>query len=110
MQAHYRSDGIGKVPPHWKAGPFKVRLPFIHYRFEWQDYVQGLFMCAVDLAAIPLMVDALGMPFEVTLAVVLLNGILYLTHHLLGDPVVPGWITPAIPLLILYVQGFPEGP
>ncbi|ORC22793.1 MULTISPECIES: hypothetical protein [Rothia] len=103
-------DGIGKVPPHWKVGPFQVRLPFIHYRFEWQDYTQGLFMCAVDLAAIPLMVDALGMPFEVALAVVLLNGLLYLTHHLLGDPVVPGWITPAIPLLVIYVQGFPEGP
>jgi xanthine/uracil/vitamin C permease (AzgA family) len=67
-------------------------------------------MCAVDLAAIPLMVELLGMPFEVALAVVILNGILYLTHHLLGDPVVPGWITPAIPLLIAYCSAFPEGP
>ncbi|GAF56520.1 hypothetical protein JCM18901_2253 [Psychrobacter sp. JCM 18901] len=33
----------------------------------------------------------------------------YLLHHLLGDPVVPGWITPAIPLLIMYVSTFPEG-
>lgn len=40
--------------PHWKAGPFAIRLPFVHYRFEWQDYTQGLVMCAVDLAAIPL--------------------------------------------------------
>ncbi|MCG7468824.1 hypothetical protein MHY13_11985, partial [Corynebacterium sp. ACRPE] len=47
--------------------------------------------------------------YQVALAVVILNGLLYLTHHLLGDPVVPGWITPAIPLLTLYVQSFPEG-
>ena len=46
-------------------------------------------MCAVDLAAIPLMTELLGMPFEVALAVVMLNGLLYLTHHLLGDPTVP---------------------
>lgn len=101
--------GIGEPSPHWKLGPFDVRLPFIHYRIEWPDYAQGLFMCVVDLGAIPLMTQALGMPFEVALAVVILNGLLYLVHHLLGDPVVPGWITPAIPLLIVYVESFPPG-
>ncbi|MYL34360.1 hypothetical protein GLW08_10825 [Pontibacillus yanchengensis] len=99
----------GEESPYIPLGPFKLRLPFIHYKFEWPDYVQGLLMCAVDLAAIPLMTELLGMPFEVALAVVLLNGILYLTHHLLGDPVVPGWITPAIPLIMAYVSTFPEG-
>ncbi|NQD67641.1 hypothetical protein HP456_17165 [Bacillus haikouensis] len=99
----------GEESPYIPLGPFKLRLPFIHYKFEWPDYVQGLLMCAVDLAAIPLMIELLGMPFEVALAVVLLNGLLYLTHHLLGDPVVPGWITPAIPLIMAYVSTFPEG-
>ena len=91
-------------------GPFKLRLLFIHYKFEWPDYFQGLLMCAVDLAAIPLMIELLGMPFDVALAVVLMNGLLYLTHHLLGDPVVPGWITPAVPLIMAYCMLFPEGP
>lgn len=100
----------GQETPYWPAGPFKIRLPFLHYRFEWPDYLQGLLMCAVDLAAIPLMVELLGMPFEVALAVVMMNGVLYLAHHLLGDPVVPGWITPAIPLLMAYCAAFPEGP
>jgi hypothetical protein len=105
-----RNRKDGEESPYIPMGPFKLRLPFIHYKFEWPDYVQGLLMCAVDLAAIPLMIELLGMPFEVALAVVLLNGILYLTHHLLGDPVVPGWITPAIPLIMAYVSAFPEGP
>ncbi len=95
--------------PYIKVGVFKLRLPFIHYRFELPEYLQGLLLCAVDLAAIPLMMELLGMPFEVAIAVVMLNGLLYLLHHLLGDPVVPGWITPAIPLLIIYVETFPEG-
>lgn len=102
-------QGIGQASPHWKMGPFDVRLPFVHYRMEWPDFAQGLFMCVVDLGAIPLMTEALGMPYEAALAVVILNGLLYLTHHLLGDPVVPGWITPAIPLLTVYIQTFPEG-
>jgi len=100
----------GEESPFIPLGPFKLRLPFIHYRFEWPDYFQGLLMCAVDLAAIPLMIELLGMPFDVALAVVLMNGLLYLTHHLLGDPVVPGWITPAIPLIMAYCMTFPEGP
>lgn len=104
-----KEQGIGAASPHWKAGPFNIRLPFVHYKIEWPDYAQGLLMCVVDLGAIPLMTEALGMPFEVAMTVVLMNGILYLIHHLLGDPVIPGWITPAIPLLIVYIETFPEG-
>ncbi len=100
----------GEESPYLPFGPFKIRLPFIHYRFEWPDYVQGLLMCAVDLGAIALLTSNLGMSFEIALAVVILNGLFYLTHHLLGDPVIPGWITPAIPLILLFVQQFPMGP
>lgn len=96
--------------PHWKLGPFHVRLPFVHVRFEWPEYVQGLVMCAVDVSAISMMVTLLGMPFEVALAVIFLNAMLYILHPLLGDPVIAGWITPAIPLLMVYCQQFPEGP
>ncbi|KOS60562.1 hypothetical protein FJQ98_01585 [Lysinibacillus agricola] len=106
----WKNREYGEESPYIPAGPFKIRLPFIHYRFEWPDYVQGLLMCAVDLSAIPLLTSLLGMPFEVALAIIVLNGLFYLTHHLLGDPAVPGWITPAIPLITLYCQQFPEGP
>lgn len=105
----WQQRATGEEAPYIPLGPFKLRLPFVHYRFEWPDYFQGLLMCAVDLAAIPLMIELLGMPFEAAIAIVILNGLLYLLHHLLGDPVVPGWITPAIPLLMLYVAAFPEG-
>lgn len=101
---------FGKEQPYLPAGPFKIRLPFVHYRFEWADYFQGLLMCAVCLGAIPMLQEYLGMPFEVAIAIVVLNGILYCAHVLLGDPVVPGWVTPAIPLLMLHVAQFPMGP
>lgn len=99
----------GQEQPYWPAGPFKIRLPFVHYRFEWADFLQGLIMCAVCLSAIPMLQEYLGMPFEVALAIVVLNGALYCIHVLLGDPVIPGWVTPAIPLLMLYVSQFEMG-
>lgn len=100
----------GAEQPYMPLGPFKLRIPFIHYRFEWADYVQGLLVCAVCLSAVPMLEEYLGMPFDIAITIVILNGILYCTHVLLGDPVVPGWVTPAIPILILYVNQFDPGP
>ena len=100
----------GEENPFLNIGPFKLRFPFVHYRFEWPDYFQGLLMCAVDLAAIPLIIELLGMPFEAAMAIIILNGVFYLIHHLLGDPVVPGWITPAIPIIMIYIETFDIGP
>ncbi|HCU69662.1 MAG TPA: hypothetical protein DGF30_10680 [Desulfomicrobium sp.] len=100
----------GQEPPYIPLGKLKFRIPGIHYRWEWADYFQGLIMCAVCLSIIPVLQDTLGMPFEVALAIVILNGFLYLWHSLFGDPVVPGWVTPAIPLLIAYCAAFPAGP
>ncbi|MBU3092950.1 hypothetical protein K2F40_01685 [Clostridium sp. CM028] len=99
-----------KEQPYIPAGPFKIRIPGIHYKFQMADYIQGLLMCAVCLGAIPMLQEFLGMPFEVAMAVVVLNGIFYCAHVFLGDPVVPGWVTPAIPLLILYVSDYAIGP
>lgn len=100
---------FGQVQPHIPFGPFQIRFPFIHYRFELPDYIQGLLMCAVCLGIIPVLQEYLGMPFEVAITIVILNGFFYLWHSHLGDPVVPGWITPAIPLLLLWLKTFPEG-
>ena len=48
------------------------------------------------------------MPFEIAITIVIMNGFLYTWHAHLGDPVVPGWITPAIPLLLLWLSGYPH--
>jgi hypothetical protein len=57
----------GKPQPYIPLGPFQVRLPFIHYRFELPDYIQGLMMCAVCLGIIPVLTEYLGMPKAVSL-------------------------------------------
>ncbi|WP_018714410.1 solute carrier family 23 protein [Brachymonas chironomi] len=100
----------GAEHPYWKAGPFKIRLPFIHYRWEFPEMVQGLFMFVVSLGMIPLLMKYLGMPYEAALAGCVIAGIGYLLPALLGVPLVPGWITPAIPVVLLYLQNFEPGP
>ena len=100
----------GAEQPYWPAGPFKIRLPFIHYRWEFPEMIQGLFMFVVSLAMIPLLEKYLGMPYEAALAFCVIAGVGYLLPALLGVPLVPGWITPAIPVVLLYLQAFEPGP
>lgn len=54
-------------------------------------------MCATCLGAIPVLQELLGVPYEVAWSMVIINGFFYNLHSLLGDPVVPGWITPGDP-------------
>ncbi|WP_286238036.1 xanthine/uracil/vitamin C permease [Neptuniibacter halophilus] len=101
---------VGAEQPYWKAGPFKIRLPFVHYRWETPEMIQGLVMFVVGLAMIPLLEKYLGMPYEAALAFTFVAGLGYMLPALLGVPLVPGWITPAIPVVLLYLKGFEPGP
>lgn len=85
----------GMEQPGIRIGPFVVRIPFIHYRLEISEFLQGLIMCATCLGAIPILTETLGVPFEIAWSMVIINGLLYTLHATFGDPVVPGWITPS---------------
>ena len=99
----------GQEQPYTPLGIFKLRLPFIHYKWEWSEAMQAILMCATCLGAIPILTEHLGISFELAWSMVIINGILYNLHALLGDPVVPGWITPSIPLTIVYLSKFTIG-
>ena len=100
----------GAEQPYIPAGIFKIRLPFIHYRWEISECLQAILMCATCLGAIPVLQDVLGVPYEVAWSMVIINGFFYNMHSLLGDPVVPGWITPAIPLVTAFLTLSEQGP
>lgn len=100
----------GEEHPYWPAGPFKIRLPFIHYRWEVAETIQALVMFVVAMGMIPLLERYLGLPYDVALAYVVVCGIGFMLPNLLGVPFVPGWITPAIPVVLLFVGGFEPGP
>lgn len=108
FSVYKREDG--QEQPYWPMGPFKLRLPLIHYRWEWVEFVQALILFVVSLAMIPLLEKYLGLSYEVALAYVFICGIGFMMPALLGVPMVPGWITPAIPVVLLYLKQFQPGP
>jgi hypothetical protein len=100
----------GEEHPYWPAGPFKIRLPFIHYRWEVAETIQALVMFVIAMGMIPLLEQYLGLPYEVALAFVVVCGIGFILPTLLGVPFVPGWITPAIPVVLLFIGQYEAGP
>ncbi|WP_227367835.1 solute carrier family 23 protein [Halomonas sp. M20] len=107
MQLKQRKDG--EEQPCWPAGPFKIRVPFIHYRWEMAEMIQALIMFVVSLAMIPLLEQYLGLPYDIALAFVVVCGIGFMLPALLGVPMVPGWITPAIPVVLVFLGDFEPG-
>jgi xanthine/uracil/vitamin C permease (AzgA family) len=108
MQVYRREEG--KEQPYWPLGPFKVRLPFIHYRWEMVEFIQAMILFVVSLGMIPLLEKYLGLPYDVALAYVFVCGIGFMLPALLGISMVPGWITPAIPVVLLHLGKFEPGP
>ncbi|MCC0643275.1 MULTISPECIES: hypothetical protein [unclassified Clostridioides] len=95
--------------PHIKFGMFKIRIPFIHYRFEKPEAIQGIISSMTSLGTIGLSTQILGLPYEVAWSMAIINSILYCLHVFMGDPVVPGWITASITLTTAYLLKFNIG-
>ena len=107
--AHTRTQRRENELPYIPFGPFQIRLPFIHYKIESVEFIQGLILGVTALAAVPYLEQYLGLPYELAWSCVIIETFLYLLHSFLGDPVVPGWITPTLPLTIVFLEGFPMG-
>jgi hypothetical protein len=99
----------GQEQPGIKMGMFTLRLPLIHYPIEMPEVIQALFMFVTGLSATAFLQDMFDMPFEIALSIVLFHEITYCLHQLLGDPIISGWITPAIPLTIGYLSKYAMG-
>jgi len=99
----------GKEQPY-SAGILKLRLPFIHYRIEYQDFIQGMILSCVPLGITAAMVKVLGIPIEIAVLMVVINNFFYLIHTTFGDPSVSGWITAGIPLYLSYLTEYDAGP
>lgn len=98
------SDGV-----RW--GPFTLRIPLVHYRVEWPELLQGITVgSATGLAVVPLYAEHFGMPFETAIALVVLQTLVICSSFLLfGEPYAPGWLTPALPLVLAAAVAFPAG-
>ena len=110
---------LGGVQPYIPLGPFHLRIPLIHHRWSWTEMGAAMFLGVACLGAGTATtmstygldeaanIAALGLTengaFLMSLTFGILNAICYYLPSLLGDPVVPGWITPALPLTLKYL-------
>lgn len=95
--------------PYIPLGLFKLRFPGVHYKIEFVEFFQGILIGATALSAIPYLTEYLGIPYELAWSCVIIETFLYILHATLGDPVVPGWITPTLPLTLGYLTMFDKG-
>lgn len=102
----------GGEQPYIPLGPFKMRLPIIHHEWQWTECLAAMFLGVACLGAgVGVTMNVFGIEdFYIALTFGVMNGLCYYLPALLGDPVVPGWITPALPLTINYLSGFAIGP
>ena len=95
-----------------KWGPFTLRIPFIHMILLTGEFLQGLVISgATALAGAPVAM-AFGLNFEEALAVCFIASILITSGPIIfGEPLAPGWVTPALPLVIAFFmsKGYFDG-
>lgn len=90
--------------PGFKWGIFTARLPILHMRIEWSLLLQGLVVSlSTGLALVPLLTEIFGLTFEEAVGMAMIHMMLATSHVVIfGQPFATGWITPALPLVLVY--------
>lgn len=99
----------GGVQPCIPFGLLRIRLPFVHFKISPPEIVTGLMNACTSYGALAVLISTLGLDPEVAWALVVLETMLYTCNWLLGEPSICGWITPAMAIVILYLEGFDPG-
>lgn len=101
----------GGIQPGIKWGPFTARFPGIHVPITWPEVIQGGFLAlATGGALAPLMMNYFDIPFEVAWSIVAVQIFWVWSHSLLfGDSYAAGWITPSLPLTLVFLGNLTPG-
>ena len=103
---------MSNEPRVTRWGFLHIRLPLLHMRVEWPEFIQGVVVAlSTGLAIVPLLTAYFGMTFEQGVAFCMILSFLIASSILfLGEPYAPGWITPALPLALAFVLAGYETP
>ena len=99
-----RKDGAKQ--PCIKIWKFDLRIPFVHYEWEIPEMIQACVVFMTGSAATAYLQDLFGFTFEMALSIVFVHELLYMVNNTLGDPLIGGWITPAVPLITAFLLNF----
>lgn len=96
----------GEKQPCIKIWKFDLRIPFVHYEWEIPEMIQACVVFMTGSAATAYLEDLFGLSFEMALSIVFVHELLYMVNNTLGDPLIGGWITPAVPLITAFLLNF----
>lgn len=102
----HRPDGAEQ--PAVKLGMFRIRLPFVHAPWEIPEMIQAMVVFVTGVSAVAYLQDIFGLDFRIALAIVCVHEFLYVLQNIVGDPIIGGWITPALPLVTTWLLGFSD--
>jgi len=95
----------GEEQPGLRYLGITTRIPFIHTKLVWPEFLQGLLVAgATALALVPLLTMYFGLSFEEAIAMSLIHSFLVSTSWMIfGEPYASGWLTPALPITLTLV-------
>ena len=99
----------GGIQPCWKIGLFRIRLPFIHFKISPPEVVTGLMNACTSYGALAVLITTLGLDPAVAWALVVFETGMYTLNWLLGEPSICGWITPAMAIIVVFLESLDPG-
>ncbi|WP_179295473.1 hypothetical protein [Bacillus sp. FJAT-45350] len=101
----------GGIQPGIKWGPFTMRIPGVHVGLYPSQHLQGgLLLLAAGGATAPLLMQYFDVSFEIAWTVMLVLFFWVIAQNVLfGDVYAGGAITAALPLTIVYLNGYSVG-
>lgn len=100
---------FGGIQPCWKVGLFRIRLPFIHFRISPPEVVTGLMNACTSYGALAVLISTLGLDPQIAWALVVFETSMYTLNWVLGEPSICGWITPAMSIIVVFLESIEPG-
>lgn len=100
---------FGGIQPCWRVGLFRIRLPFIHFRISPPEVVTGLMNACTSYGALAVLISTLGLDPQVAWALVVFETGMYTLNWVLGEPSICGWITPAMSIIVVFLESLDPG-
>lgn len=105
----FMKRSYGGIQPYIPCGILRIRLPFVHFKISPPEIVTGLMNACTSYGALAVLISVLGLDPEVAWALVVFETMMYTCNWLLGEPSICGWITPAMAIVIVFLESFDPG-
>ena len=96
----------GGIQPSIPIAMLRIRIPFVHFKISPPEIVTGLMNACTSYGALAVLTGTLGLAPEIAWSLVVFETLMYSCNWLLGEPSICGWITPAMALVVVYLEGY----